>query len=1218
MSLKINERPVASILTKLKDDQRAMDIHREKLRKTKPMVDTKKPRTKKYKHLKQNLKGKQLEADRNLEVERENRSLVGRLMHVMNNDTFEEELYGLDRHISYRPVTMNYKNRTDDMRRIEAENLAMMKRLISRNHYSDLNKKSVKPNPFHPPHLFETKNRTLLPRLHLEKTSPARKKKGKGSISSLRSARSAETERTPGMMADPRAYLESKTARYGPSQPLESMFEAAQNSPEARTDSLEELDSLQGHLGGVGRPAVADYLKPIGQQPPKAGIGVSPTPTPPGPDRKKPRRPGGRSHRAAGNRSGSGNQQQSLSPAPPVGAQPGRRSGGRPTPGTNARSSAQRPKPLCREGIKISNVYVTLTVTVDESDPKQLNISVYESIATLDLRLSLPRNKLLNFTTPAQAKIMVTNQGEKTATLWKTLVAPQLELDTSGPHPVLVLYGTDNQRSVIARSEEEVPAASVPKPAEQKEDQDAEAIRRLSHQYLSAQAQAVLAEESLQSSQAQSSVNAGPEVDGGSEGASVGSKGPRFRVADSLMGGLSLEDSGTVSGEISVHGSVEQEIEEMAGNLASAVVSLSSVSSNKADDIALNSKAPEVRLSSAGVSESGAYSEEDYEEESFEESGMRTPVLKDDAAATKIQGKVRQRQAKKQVDKLRDQEKENKESREQGAAVKIQSKVRQRQAKKRVEGIRSAYRIREDAAAVKIQAAARGCAGRKRAKQRREENRAATKIQGKARQRQATKKVEDLKAQKAQEDSVEESEEYGEESFGSENEGEADEENAAAVRIQNATRQKQARKAVAEKREKKEQEAAAVKIQAVQRGSAARKQMDKDSDTNPTPLEASEEYSEEGSDQSSPEVSTVEQEHAAVKIQGIARQNQAKKKVAKKRQEKAEEDAAVKIQAHVRGAATRKDMNNSADDAALSASEEYGDESFQESTPDASTDDQKEKAAIKIQSVARQQEAKKEVAAKKLERDQENAATKIQAQVRGAAARKKSKEVGAPTSAPVGLDDEEAATRIQGMARQRQAKKVVAEKRLANEQKKDTVQESEGEEDYGEESFEQSADPAKATGQEGDAVDAPPADLDEKEQAALKIQGAVRQKEARKVVQEKKAEKEQQEAAAVKIQATARGAATRKQVDELKKEAEESEDDTYGEDYEESQLDPSKDGSDQKAAAEGDSQVEASNDDNVKEQTGGDSQEAEEEDYDDSYGDDDDLELSESGENSKA
>ncbi|CAM9468690.1 unnamed protein product, partial [Heterosigma akashiwo] len=47
MSLKQNERPVASILTKLKDDDRAMVIHRKKLAATKPMVDTGKPSTQK-------------------------------------------------------------------------------------------------------------------------------------------------------------------------------------------------------------------------------------------------------------------------------------------------------------------------------------------------------------------------------------------------------------------------------------------------------------------------------------------------------------------------------------------------------------------------------------------------------------------------------------------------------------------------------------------------------------------------------------------------------------------------------------------------------------------------------------------------------------------------------------------------------------------------------------------------------------------------------------------------------------------------------------------------------------------------------------------------------------------------------------------------------------------------------------------------------------------
>ena len=495
-------------------------------------------------------------------------------------------------------------------------------------------------------------------------------------------------------------------------------------------------------------------------------------------------------------------------------------------------------------------------------------------------------------------------------------------------------------------------------------------------------------------------------------------------------------------------------------------------------------------------------------------------------AATKIQASFRGSQARKEVQKLK-QEKEKEVELEmemeedvididldapetQEAATKIQASFRGSQARKEVEKMKEEKKDLEKAAEpteeIDIDLDAP------------ETQEAATKIQASFRGSQARKEVKKIKeATENTEDKaevVEEAKEGGVEETQEEIDIDLDapETQEAATKIQASFRGSQARKEVQKMKEAKETEP------------------DADNIEDPNAQEDAEKAEEIDIDLDAPET-----QEAATKIQASFRGSQARREVQKMKESKVEDAADSKDDKKVEnkeiGGHEQKDEET----------DQVADEEIIDIDLDAP---ETQEAATKIQASFRGSQARKEV--QKMKETKE--ADEVTAEVEKEKAEVCEEEIDIDLDAP---ETQEAATKIQASFRGSQARKEVQKMK----ETKETDEKSQGAE-------------IPATGNLEEEIDI---DLDapETQEAATKIQASFRGSQARKEVQKMKETKEADEKAqvaeipatenieeeididldapetqeaATKIQASFRGSQARKEVKKMKKATEVTED----------------------------------------------------------------------------
>ena len=487
-------------------------------------------------------------------------------------------------------------------------------------------------------------------------------------------------------------------------------------------------------------------------------------------------------------------------------------------------------------------------------------------------------------------------------------------------------------------------------------------------------------------------------------------------------------------------------------------------------------------------------------------------------AATKIQASFRGSQARKEVQKLK-QEKEKEVELEmemeedvididldapetQEAATKIQASFRGSQARKEVEKMKEEKKDLEKAAEpteeIDIDLDAP------------ETQEAATKIQASFRGSQARKEVKKIKeATENTEDKaevVEEAKEGGVEETQEEIDIDLDapETQEAATKIQASFRGSQARKEVQKMKEAKETEP------------------DADNIEDPNAQEDAEKAEEIDIDLDAPET-----QEAATKIQASFRGSQARREVQKMKESKVEDAADSKDDKKVEnkeiGGHEQKDEEK----------DQVADEEIIDIDLDAP---ETQEAATKIQASFRGSQARKEV--QKMKETKE--ADEVTAEVEKEKAEVCEEEIDIDLDAP---ETQEAATKIQASFRGSQARKEVQKMK----ETKETDEKSQGAE-------------IPATGNLEEEIDI---DLDapETQEAATKIQASFRGSQARKEVQKMKETKEADEKAqvaeipatenieeeididldapetqeaATKIQASFRGSQARKEVEKMK------------------------------------------------------------------------------------
>lgn len=112
--------------TALRDLQRTQTLHYDKLSKMGPSIDMRKPKSMAYEHVKVNAKRQQVETERNADIERENKILLGKMYTIMN----AEPAYKTDKGVSVTSLNMTVRKQEYD--RIARENQAIMQRILKR------------------------------------------------------------------------------------------------------------------------------------------------------------------------------------------------------------------------------------------------------------------------------------------------------------------------------------------------------------------------------------------------------------------------------------------------------------------------------------------------------------------------------------------------------------------------------------------------------------------------------------------------------------------------------------------------------------------------------------------------------------------------------------------------------------------------------------------------------------------------------------------------------------------------------------------------------------------------------------------------------------------------------------------------------------------------------------------------------------------------------
>ena len=107
----------------LRELHRSQRMHMEKLRNMKPGIDMKRPEQPKF--LQYNAKRVQMEKERNLTIERENKILLGKMYSIMNS----EPAYKTTQH---KTISLNMSIRKQEYDRIARENQAIMQRILQR------------------------------------------------------------------------------------------------------------------------------------------------------------------------------------------------------------------------------------------------------------------------------------------------------------------------------------------------------------------------------------------------------------------------------------------------------------------------------------------------------------------------------------------------------------------------------------------------------------------------------------------------------------------------------------------------------------------------------------------------------------------------------------------------------------------------------------------------------------------------------------------------------------------------------------------------------------------------------------------------------------------------------------------------------------------------------------------------------------------------------
>ena len=192
------------------------------------------------------------------------------------------------------------------------------------------------------------------------------------------------------------------------------------------------------------------------------------------------------------------------------------------------------------------------------------------------------------------------------------------------------------------------------------------------------------------------------------------------------------------------------------------------------------------------------------------------------SAATKLQAIHRGKQAKRDVQKLKQEKADVDEDEEShAAATRLQALTRRKKSMRRVEELKEKKRIAEEigdseeahSAAAKLQAIQRGKKAKQEVAAKREEvesHAAATKLQAMQRAKLAKREVEDLKEKKRIAEEI----------------GDSEEAHSAAAKLQAIQRRKIAQKEVEEKKQVVEEEnTAATRLQAIQRRKQAQKQV---------------------------------------------------------------------------------------------------------------------------------------------------------------------------------------------------------------------------------------------------------------------------------------------------------------------------------------------------------------------------------------------------------
>mmetsp|Transcript_116457 Transcript_116457/g.267383 ORF Transcript_116457/g.267383 Transcript_116457/m.267383 type:complete len:367 (-) Transcript_116457:387-1487(-) len=115
--------PVGNKICARKTEQRRHELHRDKIRRMKPSVDTTAPLSRTYDHVRVNLKREQLLEERYSEIDRENRILLQKMSDIMRHGNLAQTADPKG------PVSLNKDLRKRELVRITQENRSILKRI---------------------------------------------------------------------------------------------------------------------------------------------------------------------------------------------------------------------------------------------------------------------------------------------------------------------------------------------------------------------------------------------------------------------------------------------------------------------------------------------------------------------------------------------------------------------------------------------------------------------------------------------------------------------------------------------------------------------------------------------------------------------------------------------------------------------------------------------------------------------------------------------------------------------------------------------------------------------------------------------------------------------------------------------------------------------------------------------------------------------------------